>query len=129
MNLHSACILVVVLGCHESAAVGTATTTSLGIIDNTQAVNLVAYSRCNRESACEHIGAQGRRWESFDACLHDLTRDTGASLGLERCPQGVLADRMDECLKDMREQRCDKPLDSLETLASCRTRYVCPGSR
>ncbi len=132
MELKKACISAFAVGlvavaCHESAAVGTTTTTSHGIVDNTQGVNLIAYSRCNRESDCENIGGPRRAWESFDVCLRDLTRDTRATLGIEKCPQGILADRMDECLKAMREQRCDKPLDSLETLPSCRWRYVCRG--
>ena len=131
MKLKNACISACAVGlvavaCQQGTAVGTATTTALGIVDNTQAINLIAYSRCNRDEECQSIGPR-KSWESFDACLRETTRNTRATLGADRCPQGVLADRMDECLRDIAKRRCDRPLDSLETIASCRWRYVCRG--
>ena len=127
----SACVCAlgfVALGaCHESVSVGTPSTTSAAVVDNSQAINSITYARCSRENACNNIGAQDKKYQTFDACVKELNHDTGITLRADKCPQGVLADRLDGCLNDIRTERCDNPLDTIERIGSCRKGMLCKG--
>jgi len=118
--------VVVLGGCHESASAGAATTTSAPVIDNSQAINSITYARCSRENACNDIGSD-KKYATFDACVKELGHDTGITLRVDKCPQGVLADRLDGCLNDIRTERCGNPIDTIERIASCRKGMLCKG--
>jgi hypothetical protein len=127
----SACVCAlgfVALGaCHESVSVGAPSTTSAAVVDNSQAINSITYARCSRENACNNIGAQDKTYSTFDACVKELNHDTGITLRADKCPQGVLADRLDGCLNDIRTERCGNPLDTIERIGSCRKGMLCKG--
>ena len=135
MNLKNTCIsasvgaaLFAALGaCHESASVGTPTTTSAAVVDNSQAINSITYARCSRENACNNIGANDKKYTTFDNCVKELNHDTGITLRADACPQGVLADRLDGCLNDIRTERCGNPIDTIERIGSCRKGMLCKG--
>lgn len=126
-----ACALGIVCigGCQESASVGSElpSTTSATVVDASQAINSITYARCSRENACNNIGADNEKYTTFDACTKELRHDTGISLGADGCPQGVLADRLDGCLNDIRTERCGNPIDTIERIGSCRKGMLCKG--
>jgi hypothetical protein len=44
------------------------------------------------------------------------------------CPSGVDRRALSVCLKEVRDEGCGDPLDTLARLASCRTAALCPRS-
>ncbi len=129
----SACVcaigIVVIGGCHESVSVGTGSpsTTSATVVDNSQAINSITQARCSRENACNNIGADNKKYSTFDACTKELDHDTSITLRADKCPQGVLSDRLDGCLNDIRTEHCGNPIDTLERIGSCRKGMLCKG--
>lgn len=130
----SACVcafgVVAIGGCKESMSVTPASstsTTSAAVVDNSQAINSITYARCSRENSCNNIGADNKKYPSFDACTKELQHDTGITLRADACSQGVLGDRLDGCLNDIRTERCGNPLDTIERIGSCRKGMLCKG--
>jgi len=135
MNLKNILVSGVVCGggfvllgaCHAGveAGVGTGTVTSAAAaVDNEQAIHDITEARCNRAMACNDIG-DGKSYADFQACSREIGRDTGITLRSEKCPNGILTDRLSSCLDEINTERCGNPLDTLERVAACRKGMLC----
>ena len=118
--------LVLVGACHAAveAGVGTGTVTSAAAVDNDQAVHDITQARCNRSMACNDIGDR-KSYADFAACTREIGRDTGITLRNQKCPNGILTDRLSSCLDQINTERCGNPLDTLERVAACRKGMLC----
>jgi hypothetical protein len=137
MNLKNTCISACVCaagfvvlgacgGASVSAGVGTgASTTSAVVVDNDHAIDALTKARCDRENACNNIGPNDKKFDSFDACQNEIRHDTAITLRPEKCQNGVIADRLDSCLDQIRTERCGNALDKIERVAVCRKAMLC----
>lgn len=100
------------------------TTTSANIATNEDAIERITAARCDREVACNHIGA-GKAYESRAACASELGHDKRADLRAEECPRGISAPDLHDCLADITSEKCGSPLDSISRLAACRKGKLC----
>jgi hypothetical protein len=129
--LISACVFaagfVILGGCQASVAggVGNPSLTSAVVVDNDHAINALTKARCDREDACNNIGLNDKKYDSFDACTREIRHDTAITLRPEKCISGVIAERLDGCLDQIRTERCGNPIDKIERLASCRKAMLC----
>ena len=135
MNLKNACIsacacaagFMILGGCQASAGVGVGnpSTTSAVVVDNDHAIDALVKARCDRENACNNIGANDKRYDSYDACEREVRHDTAITLRPEKCSNGIISDRLDSCLEQIRTDRCGNPLDHVERIAVCRKAMLC----
>jgi len=134
MNLKNACIsacacaagFILIGGCQASVSggVGNPTTTSAVVVDNAHAINALTKARCDREDACNNLGAD-KKYDSFDACTREIGHDTAITLRPEKCVNGVISERLDSCLEQIRTERCGNALDKIERVAACRKAMLC----
>jgi hypothetical protein len=118
--------VLALVGCaREGAEAGAATTTGApyGVTSET-AIRDVSRARCNREQTCNRVGPE-RAHETMEACLHEVERDTRATLRDSECPNGIDQAGLSRCLDDIRNERCSNPLDVMSRLASCNRAKVC----
>ncbi|HEY1957593.1 MAG TPA: DUF6184 family natural product biosynthesis lipoprotein [Polyangiaceae bacterium] len=114
-------------GCQAgvSAQVGNPGVETTGAtVQNDQAVRSITEARCNREVACNNIGA-GQKYDDFAACTREIGHDTGVTLRDQKCPEGILQARLASCLDQISTERCGNPLDTVERLAACRKGMLC----
>ena len=119
--------VVIIGGCQASAGVGVgnpSTTSAVVVVDNDHAIDALTKARCDRENACNNIG-NDKKFDSFDACEREIRHDTGITLRPEKCVNGVISERLDSCLEQIRTDRCNNPLDHVERIAVCRKAMLC----
>ena len=119
----SALLLVSALACNHERS-GATTTTGAEIIPAEDAVNQLTARRCEREFDCNHIGA-GKKYEDNAACEREVAHDLKSELRPAVCTYGVRGDRLDQCLQELRNEKCGNPLDTVSRLATCRTGRIC----
>jgi hypothetical protein len=135
MNLKNTCIsacacaagFMILGGCQASAGVGVgnpSTTSAVVVVDNDHAINALTKARCDREDACNNLGAD-KKYDSFAACEREIRHDTAITLRPEKCTNGVISERLDSCLDEIRTDRCGNPLDHVERIAACRKAMLC----
>ena len=107
-----------------SGGVGNPSTTSAVVVDNDHAINALTKARCDREDACNNLGAD-KKYDSFDACEREIRHDTAITLRPEKCINGVISERLDSCLEQIRTERCGNPIDKVERIAACRKMMLC----
>jgi len=114
-------------GCQASAGVGVgnpSTTSAVVVVDNDHAINALTKARCDREDACNNLGAD-KKFDSFDACEREIRHDTAITLRPEKCSGGVISERLDSCLDQIRTERCGNAIDKIERVAACRKAMLC----
>jgi hypothetical protein len=109
---------------HERSGPGTTTTTSAGIVGGDSAAAAIAHARCNREHACNNIGA-GQKFETIEACTTELGHNERATLRAEECPRGVSNNALNQCLENVHNEHCGNPVDSVNRIASCSRVELC----
>ncbi len=87
-------------------------------------VGRIATTRCDREQACNDIGG-GKTYVSRDACMNQMQGSIANELNSYNCPSGLNAQKVDDCLSAIHEEKCDHPLDTLSRLEKCRTGALC----
>lgn len=100
------------------------TTTSAHIASNEDAIQRITTARCERELACNNIGA-GKSYSTREACTNELGHDKRADIRAEECPRGISEPDLNDCLADIRSEKCGNPLDSISRLAACRKGKLC----
>lgn len=88
------------------------------------AVGELARARCEREVRCENVG-YSKRWTSETACRTEVQQSLSRDLNAQSCRAGLDERELGECMRDVRAEACDSPLDTLSRLASCRTSGLC----
>jgi hypothetical protein len=110
MKLITSALCIVVLGaCEQAKPVSSTTTTSATVtLPNETAIDEIAKARCARETACNNVGDQ-RMWGSLDACLRDQRDMAREAISIHRCPQGVDASALPECMDAIGREACTSP--------------------
>lgn len=116
--------LVASAACNKDGAVATTTTTGAGIITNEDAVQRLTAQRCQREMDCNKIG-QGKSYEDYAACERETSQDLRSTLRSDECPSGLHEDKLNECMRDVRYQKCGDPFDAVGRLSTCRSGRLC----
>lgn len=110
-------------GCNHGRA-GQTTTTGAEVLPAEDAVNQLTARRCERETDCNNIGA-GKKYDDHGACEREVAHDLKSELRPANCTYGVRGDKLDECLQELRNEKCGNPLDTVSRLATCRTGRIC----
>jgi hypothetical protein len=110
-------------GCNHGRAAQT-TTTGAEVLPAEDAVNQLTARRCERETDCNNIGA-GKKYDDHGACEREVAHDLKSELRPANCTYGVRGDKLDECLQELRNEKCGNPLDTVSRLATCRTGRIC----
>lgn len=126
-HLVSVAAVALATGCiihtNEPASNGTRTTSAE--YRGVHAVRRIAEARCDRAQACNDVGS-GHKYADRDACVRDMSRDARKTLDDEACEKkGIDERRLNECIKDIRNEACDNPFDSIERAAACRRGELC----
>jgi hypothetical protein len=104
---------------------GTMTTNAeLGAVDYESATIRLVAARCDREVACNLIGAK-ERFANIDTCTARLTTSTRRDLKPTECPNGVDEKRLSACVTAIHDEECNNPLEILSRIAACRTSALC----
>ena len=89
---------------------------------------VLADELCRRESACNQIGPGGTH-RTEEACMVDLGTRAPALLASWRCSPAAARARFEECLAQIRSERCETDLSSgVSELPQCRPNVMCPGN-
>ena len=103
---------------HEGS--GQTTTTGAEIVPADDAVSRLTARRCERELDCNNIGA-GKKYDDHGACEREVALEVRSELRPANCTYGVRDDRLEECLHELRNEKCTNPLETISRLTSCRT--------
>jgi hypothetical protein len=112
------------VGCARRETFGTTTTTGHAAPNNQLAIDNVTLARCNREQACDNLGS-GKRYAAFDACTRELGADVAPKLNEQVCARGLDDSDLARCLDDIRNEPCERSLDTIDRLSSCRKGKLC----
>ncbi len=93
-------------------------------VEARNAAMAIAEARCQREDSCENVG-DSKKYSSNQDCLDRVRTSWRDELSARQCPNGVNDAQLDECLAEIRAEKCDHPLDSLARIVECRTGQVC----
>jgi hypothetical protein len=86
---------------------------------DTMSVEKLSSARCDREEACNHLGA-GKTYASRDACMYQMRGSMAKELNSSNCPNGVDQNAVERCMAAIRSEECGHPLDTLVRLEKCR---------
>jgi hypothetical protein len=89
-----------------------------------RAIDALASARCEREARCDNIGPN-RRYVSRDGCMTQLKGEEMNALTASSCPSGIDQPQLDRCVAEVRGERCENILDSIDRLANCNTNSLC----
>lgn len=125
------CALVAMTSCERNgegrdSRAGVAEITGAGarMLMNDDAAMRLANARCDRENACDKIGAF-RRFTDRDACVRELFQEAHADVVPEACPAGVDETKLARCLAAVQSQPCDDARATVDEPASCRRDELC----
>jgi hypothetical protein len=90
------------------------------------AAESIALSRCQREQACNNVGAD-KKYSSAADCMTRVRNDWRDDLNARECPGGVNQRQLDECLAKIRNEDCGSPFDTLSRLSECTAGQICEG--
>lgn len=96
--------------------------------DFSRALSTLAEARCQREVRCHNVGSS-KRWSSESACRTAVEQGLARDLNAQSCSAGLDQEALNECMRDVRTESCESPLDTLGRLASCRTTGLCRNVR
>jgi hypothetical protein len=117
-------VLSALAACNREQGASSTSTTGAGILGNEDAVQRLTAQRCQREAECDAIGA-GKSYEDYPTCERQISSALRAALTSEQCPYGVREDRMTECAREIRQERCGPLTEPLMRLPACFTARLC----
>jgi hypothetical protein len=88
------------------------------------AAEQIAQSRCEREQQCGKIG-KDQTFSSTQDCLARIRNDWKDELNARECPGGVNQKELNECLKQVSEEACANPFDTLARVTECTSAQIC----
>lgn len=115
---------MLVVACRRGGETSTTTTTGADVMANDTAVLQLTNARCDREVACNDVGA-GQKFADRDACMRELKYQAEASIRADACPNGVLTRNVSKCIESIRNERCGTSIDTLDRVSSCRRSELC----
>jgi len=120
-------LAIAVVACgHSYSETGATSTTAAqpsGPV-NQRAIDAITGARCEREVRCDNVGAN-RHYVSREGCMTQLRGEAMNSLTTSACPNGIDRAQLDRCLADVRGERCENVLDSLDRITNCSTNALC----
>ncbi len=84
----------------------------------------IAGARCDREMRCGNVGPN-EKFSTRAECVSKTEADKHNDIKTEDCMLGVSQTGLTECLKTIRDEDCDNPIDSIMRLRACRSGNVC----
>ncbi|OJY19529.1 MAG: hypothetical protein BGO98_14555 [Myxococcales bacterium 68-20] len=116
-------VSVTVIGCDKQRGEPAMTTTTTGALSHDDAIMRLATARCDREAACNEIGA-GKKYADRDECTREAGQNARGTLRADQCATIDQA-KLSDCLNDIKNERCNNPLDTLDTVTSCTRSKMC----
>lgn len=116
--------LLIAAGCKHDRGVSTTTTKSAGILSSEDAVQRLTAARCQREVDCDHIGS-GKGYDDYAACEREVSQGLRSSVRTDECPDGIQEAKVDQCLKELKNETCGNVLEQVSRLTTCRTGMLC----
>lgn len=95
---------------------------------NGPAIASIIEARCDREARCENIGPE-KRFLTRAACVEHVRDRSQNKLNAKECPGGVDAKALDSCLKQIKDEDCGDPLETVERVATCNSVDLCVATR
>jgi hypothetical protein len=96
--------------------------------ENGPAISAIIEARCDREARCENIGPE-KRFLTRAACVEHVRDKSQNKLNVKDCPGGVDSKALDQCLKQIKDEDCGDPLETVERVATCNSVDLCVASR
>ncbi|HEX5659270.1 MAG TPA: DUF6184 family natural product biosynthesis lipoprotein [Polyangiales bacterium] len=121
-------IEVIDAGADAAPAVVGTSITAVVVHGHPQVVDGIANARCQREKRCKNIG-KDKKFASLDACRSQIREDWRGELNAYECPGGVDAKELAECLREVQNENCKNPFDTLERVIACRSSDLCLSTR
>ena len=90
------------------------------------AADSIAMARCQREQACDNVGAD-KKYVSAGDCLTRIRNDWKEDLNARECPGGINQHQLDQCLTKIKTEDCGSPFDTLSSLTECTAGQICEG--
>ena len=84
----------------------------------------IARARCDRETACDRVGA-GKAFLTGEQCMSSVRGRARADVVEASCERGFDSTQVALCLTTIRQVSCDAPLDSIATLSHCQASALC----
>ena len=111
---------------HYGDRSGTTTTTGahVGSVSYETATSRIVAARCDRESACDNIGAK-KRFVDRTVCTHELGVKLADDLKPSECPNGVDGKHLDDCLDSIAKESCGNIVDTIARAGACSTSGLC----
>ena len=112
----------VALGCGRDRT-EPATTMTTGAVSNDDAIMRIASARCDREVSCNNLG-QGKKFADREACMREGQQNARGTLRADQCPN-IDQGKLSQCVNDIKNQRCENPIDAIDTITSCTRGNIC----
>lgn len=96
--------------------------------ENGPAISSIIEARCDREGRCENIGPD-KHFLTRAACVEHVRDKSQNKLNAKECPGGVDAKALDSCLKQIKDEDCGDPIETVERVATCNSVDLCVASR
>ncbi len=105
---------------------GTTTTTgaTTGAVSFETASSRIVAARCEREAACNNIGAK-KRYVDRTVCTHELGVKLADDLKASECTHGVDAKLLDECIAGIQKESCGGVGDNIARAGNCKSSDIC----
>lgn len=84
----------------------------------------IAEARCHRERECGNIGPD-KTFSSSEDCRVRIEHDWHDDLNARQCPGGINEHELEDCLKQVREEACENPFDTLARITECTAAQIC----
>lgn len=108
----------------KSVGETTLTGAQVNAVSNDAAIDKIVSARCDREIACNNIGAD-KRYGDRSACTQELKGKVQTDLKSNDCANGLDGKQLDQCLDQVRTENCNDPFDTIARLAACRSAELC----
>jgi len=89
-----------------------------------EAVREIAEARCAREARCGNVGA-GHTYADVPECESRVRTAWRTELSAYECRAGVRESELDDCLRQIRDEDCANPFDTLARVVACRSADIC----
>jgi hypothetical protein len=89
-----------------------------------RALDALASARCERELRCENIGAQ-KSYGSMDSCRAEVRSEWQKGFDAETCTGGIVEEKLNGCLAQLRDEKCDHPIATLGRMGACQPGAMC----
>ncbi len=109
---------------HGRGGMTTTTGAQVAAVSYETATSRIVAARCDREAACDNIGAK-KRFVDRTVCTHELGVKLADDLKPSECPNGVDGKHLDDCLDSIAKESCGNIVDTISRAGACSTSGLC----